>query len=80
MPDMQSPLSAVPVLAKAIRPVETAMAPGASSDEAAIANAAAHNSNRMQHRCTGCTLPLSVWGKPCLHLICGDCNQRFNAR
>lgn len=47
---MQSPLSAVPVLAKAIRPVETAMAPGTSSDEEAAANAAANQSNRMKHR------------------------------
>lgn len=72
---MPSPLSAAPVLAEA----GTAMAPDASSDEEAAANAAAHQSNRMQHRCTGCTLPISVWGKPSLHLICGDCNQRFNA-
>jgi hypothetical protein len=56
------------------------MAPGASSDEEAAVNAAAHNSNRMKHRCTGYTLPVSVWGKPCLHLICGDRHQRSNAR
>ena len=73
---MPSPLSAVPVLAEA----GTAMAPGASSDEEAAANAAAHNSNRMKHSFTGCTLPVSVWGKPSLHLICNDCNQRSNAR
>lgn len=77
---MQSPLSAAPVLAEAIRPVGTAMAPGTSSDEEAAANAVAHNSNRMQHRCTGCSMPLSVWGKPSLHLICGDRHQRFNAQ
>lgn len=73
---MPSPLYAVPVLAEA----GTAMAPGASSDEEAAANAAVHNSNRMKHRCTGCTLPIGIWGKSSLQLICGDCNQRFNAR
>ncbi len=77
---MPSPLSAVPVLAEAIRPVGNAMAPGASSDEEAVANAAAHNSNRMKHRFTGYTLPVSIWGKSSLQLICGDCNPRFHAR
>lgn len=46
---MPSPLSAVPVLAEAIRPAGTAMAPGASSDEEAAANAAANNSNRIKY-------------------------------
>lgn len=80
MPGMPSPLSAAPVRAEAIRAVRTAMAPGASSDEEAVANAAAHNSNRMKRRCTGCTLPIRVWGNPSLHPICSDGHPRFHAR
>ena len=46
---MPSPLSAAPVRAETIRTVGTAMAPGASSDEEAAANAAANNSNRIKY-------------------------------
>lgn len=50
MPGTQSPLSAVPLLAEAIRPAGTAVAPGASSDdEEAAANAAANTSNRIKY-------------------------------
>jgi ribosomal protein S27E len=35
--------------------------------------------SKSRYTCPGCELPKHVWGKPGLHVICGECSERFVA-
>ncbi len=35
--------------------------------------------SKSRYTCPGCDLPKHVWGKPGLHVICGECGGRFEA-
>jgi hypothetical protein len=35
--------------------------------------------SKTRYTCPGCEMPKHVWGKPGLHVICGDCDERFEA-
>jgi transcription elongation factor Elf1 len=35
--------------------------------------------SKSRYTCPGCDLPKHVWGKPGLHVICGECGERFVA-
>jgi len=69
------PMSTIPALAEAVRPVGQALASVAAVDGNAAARA--NKSNRVKYSCAGCKDPVSVWGKPALKLICGECRQDF---
>lgn len=38
-----------------------------------------NKSNRAKYSCTGCAARVSVWGRPGLRLMCGECSQGFLA-
>jgi predicted SprT family Zn-dependent metalloprotease len=68
------PMAAVPALAEAVRPVgQSVAAPDGGPDTVQPLN----KSNRVKYSCTGCADRVSVWGKPGLKLICGECGQGF---
>jgi ribosomal protein S27E len=35
--------------------------------------------SKSRYTCPGCEYPKHVWGKPGLHVICGECGERFAA-
>jgi SprT-like family protein len=35
--------------------------------------------SKSRYTCPGCDVPKHVWGKPGLHVICGECSGRFEA-
>lgn len=79
MQGTQPPMSAVPALAEAVRPVGTSVAvAGSTTGEMAVQPA--NKSLRVKYRCGGCAAPVNVWGKPGLNLICGECQQSFAAQ
>lgn len=66
------PIASIPELAGAIKPVARL-----SSGTVGDATIAGNRSNRIKYQCTGCNVPVSVWGKPKLKLICGECRAEF---
>lgn len=72
------PMATIPALAEAVKPVGQALASVAGVEgTAAAAASTANKSNRVKYRCSGCKDPISVWGKPGLKLICGECRRDF---
>ena len=68
------PMTAVPALAEAVRPVgQSVAAPDGGPDTVQPLN----KSNRVKYSCTGCVDRVSVWGKAGLKLICGNCQSEF---
>ncbi|WP_280192019.1 SprT-like domain-containing protein [Delftia sp. PS-11] len=79
MPGTQPPMSAVPALAQAVRPVGAPVA-GPIPAAAETAAQSANRSLRIKYRCGGCAAPVQVWGKPGLHIVCGECSTRLMAQ
>jgi ribosomal protein S27E len=78
MQGTQPPMSAVPALAEAVRPVGQSVAvPGSETGETTLQPL--NKSNRVKYSCTGCVDQIKVWGKPGLRIICGDCQTTFLA-
>lgn len=73
------PMETMPALALSVKPVGLGMASVAGVN-ADIAAPEANKSNRVKYTCSGCKDPISVWGKPGLKLLCGECNQNFAAK
>ncbi len=69
------PLATNSALASAMRPASSITAIASASGE--IGQAQANKSNRTKYAC-GCRH--QVWGKPGLHLVCGECGERFDPR
>ncbi|KFJ12801.1 sprT-like family protein [Delftia acidovorans] len=68
------PMATVPALAQSVRPVGQTVATAAGGPDTAQP---LNKSNRIKYSCTGCTDQISVWGKPGLKLICGECHAAF---
>src|SRR2546427_10941656 len=63
MQGTQPPMSSVPALAEAVRPVGTSVAvPGSTTGETMVQPV--NKSLRVKYRCGGCAAPGNVWGKP----------------
>lgn len=71
------PMATVPALAQAVRPVGQTVATTAGGPDTVQPPS---KSNRIKYSCTGCTDQISVWGKPGLKLICGECQAEFVER
>ena len=72
------PMVSMPALAEALKPAGQAFAT-ATDDEGALI-APANKSNRVKYSCTGCKDSISVWGKPGIKLICGECRKSFDVQ
>ena len=74
------PMSSNQALASAIRPGGNVRNPeGSQNPETASGQPQASNkSNRIKYTCSGCK-NISVWGKPSISLICGECKSAFIA-
>lgn len=75
-----APVKDNPALAEAVRPGGPGRRP--ISDDGGEApcqpEPTSNKSNRLKYTCGTC-LKVSVWGKPGLNIICGDCSQRLEA-
>lgn len=74
------PMSSNQALASAIRPggnVRNAAVPQ-NQDTASGQPQTPNKSNRIKYTCSGCK-NISVWGKPSISLICGECKSAFIA-
>lgn len=72
-----APIKDNPALAGAVQPGGPGRRP--ISDESAGASETAQNkSNRLKYTCGTCP-KVSVWGKPGLNIICGDCQEKLEA-
>lgn len=68
------PMETAPGLAEAVRPIRgAAAAQGDGEAPAPLPN----KSNRVKYSCSGCETKVSVWGKPGLKIICGECKSAF---
>lgn len=68
------PMETAPALAGVVRPVRSAAGTAADQDGAPPVN----KSNRLKYTCSQCRV--SVWGKPGLKIICGECQLAFTAQ
>lgn len=68
------PMETAPALAGVVRPVRSAAGSAADQDGAPPVN----KSNRLKYTCSQCRV--SVWGKPGLKIICGECQSGFIAQ
>ena len=79
-----APMVANPALANAVRPGGRATGRAQEANAAADATpaagavAVANRSNRVKYTCGGCG-KFSVWGKPALKIICGECRHLYVA-
>ncbi|MEN2388089.1 SprT-like domain-containing protein [Comamonas sp. A7-5] len=69
------PMASIPALAEVVKPTGQAFA--AVAGETAAPIALTNKSNRVKYCCSGCKDTISVWGKPGLKLVCGECLQGF---
>ncbi len=76
-----APIKDNPALAGAVRPGGPSRKPIAEvavGEVPSAPEAAPNKSNRIKYTCGGCP-KLSVWGRPNLNIVCGDCGSRFVA-
>lgn len=71
------PMASIPALAEAVRPTGQAIATVAGEGGGIVPS---NKSNRVKYSCSGCKDTISVWGKPGLKLICGECQKSFVVR
>ena len=72
------PMASIPALAEAVKP--TGLAGAATAGEDGVLTTPANRSNRVKYSCSGCKNPVSVWGKPGIKLICGECRKSFDVQ
>ncbi|BCX51909.1 MULTISPECIES: SprT-like domain-containing protein [Comamonas] len=72
------PMASIPALAEAVKP--TGLAVAATAGEDGVLTTPANRSNRVKYSCSGCKNPVSVWGKPGIKLICGECRKSFDVQ
>ena len=68
------PFEVVPELAEGVKPIGSGPPEGGGERTATV-----NRSNRLKYSCEGCTEKNSVWGRPGLRLICGECAKNFVA-
>lgn len=77
-----APIKENPALAGAVHPGGSSRPPlapdGTAAPVAVGAEPAQNKSNRMKYTCSGCQ-KFSVWGKPDLNIVCGECGKKFVA-
>jgi len=76
-----APIKDNPALAGAVRPggpTRKPIAETGSEQSYTMPEPISNKSNRLKYTCGVCP-KVSVWGKPSLNIVCGDCGQRFSA-